>query len=136
MRDFTIGKLAKESGVGVETVRFYERQGLVKKPTTKFGYRKYVREDAKRIRFIKRAQALGFALREVKDFLNLNTNPRSKCEDIRNRANEKIKEIKIKISDLEKMKESLEVLSQACGDGKKPLAQCEVLDCFEVGFRC
>ena len=136
MKQFTIGKLARESGVGVETVRFYERKGLVKRPSVKEGFRKYTVEDAKRIRFIKRAQDLGFTLREIKGLLDLNSNPRSTCSDVKSQTDAKMKEVDGKIRDLQKMKKSLKNLFEACGDSKEALAHCQILDCFEPGWKC
>jgi len=135
--NLTIGKLAKEAGVGIETVRFYEKKGLLKRPLkTLSGFRKYSSDDAKRIRFIKRAQELGFTLREIKDILELNARPRSTCSDVKLKADEKIKEIEEKIKDLHRMKKSLNEISDACGDGKQALSECRVLDCFESGWKC
>lgn len=136
MKELTIGKLARAAGVGVETVRFYERRGLIKRPTVKEGFRKYSEEDAKRIRFIKRAQDLGFTLKEIKGLLELNSNPRSTCLDVRKQTDAKIKEVEEKIQDLKKMKKSLETLSKACGESKKAMIHCEILNCFEPGWKC
>lgn len=136
MNRFTIGKLAQLSGVGVETVRFYERLGLIKQPLVKEGFRKYSEEDAQRIRFIKRAQDLGFTLKEIKALLELNANPRSTCSDVKDQTQAKMKEVDEKIRDLKKMKKSLERLSAACGEGKKAMAHCEILNCFEPGWKC
>lgn len=136
MKQFTIGKLAKESGVGLETVRFYERKLLIKKPTNKEGFRKYSEEDAKRIRFIKRAQSLGFTLKEIKAFLDLNPSPRATCSDVKARADEKIKEVEQKIQDLKKMRKSLLELSNTCGDSKWAFVKCQILDCFETNWKC
>lgn len=133
-QNLTIGVLAEEAGVGVETVRFYERKGLIKKPAKKQStYRQYSPEDAKRIRFIKRAQDLGFTLREIKDFFALNGDSSSTCGDIQKRAENKIIEVEAKIKDLQRMKRSLKELANACGDGKQALAECRILDCFESG---
>ena len=136
MKQFTIGKLARESGVGVETVRFYERKELIKKPTAKEGFRKYTLEDAKRIRFIKRAQDLGFTLKEIKGLLDLNSNPRSTCSDVKSQTDAKMKEVEEKIRDLQKMKKSLKNLADACGDSKEALSHCQILDCFDSGWKC
>ncbi|MBI3802235.1 MAG: MerR family DNA-binding protein [Nitrospirae bacterium] len=136
MEPFTIGKLARLSGVGVETVRFYERRGLIKQPAVKEGFRKYSEADAQRIRFIKRAQDLGFTLKEIKVLLELNADPRSTCADIKDQTEAKMKEVEEKIRDLKKMKKSLERLSVACGEGKKAIAHCEILNCFEPGWKC
>ena len=70
--EMTIGKLAKAAGVGVETIRFYERKGMIKRPSNRGGgFRQYPEDEVSRIRFIKRAQELGFTLREVKTLLDL-----------------------------------------------------------------
>lgn len=136
MEQFTIGKLADKAGVGVETVRFYERRGLIKRPSVKEGFRKYAEEDAQRIRFIKRAQALGFTLKEIKGLLELNSHPRFNCSDVKKRTDAKMKEVEEKIRDLQRMKQSLKTLSEACGDGKEAMAHCEITNCFEPGSKC
>lgn len=133
----TIGALAKKAGVGIETVRFYERKGLLPKPARlASGYRQYTDQDAKRIRFIKRAQELGFTLREVKDLLGLRVNAKAKCEDVKGRTDHKIVEIEGKIKDLKRMLRSLKELSDACGCGNASTTECPILDCFETGGRC
>lgn len=136
MKQFTISSLARLSGVGVETVRFYERRGLIKQPSVKEGFRKYSEEDARRIRFIKRAQDLGFTLKEIKALLELNADPRATCSDVKNQTEAKMKEVEEKIRDLKKMKRSLKNLSEACGESKKAMAHCEILSCFEPGWNC
>lgn len=137
LKSLTIGRVAEAAGVGVETIRFYERKGLIRRPERNgASFRHYHPEDPTRIRFIKRAQDLGFTLREIKELLELHSRPRTTCGDIREKADSKIEEIEAKIRDLRKMKGSLARLSGACGDGKKALAQCRVLDCFESGFSC
>jgi MerR family mercuric resistance operon transcriptional regulator len=83
MEKITIGKLAGMAGVGVETVRFYQRKNLLREPKTTGAFRTYTQEDAQRIIFIKRAQDLGFTLNEVKDFLELNTKPRKTCGTVK-----------------------------------------------------
>ena len=119
----TIGILAKQSGVGVETVRFYERKGLIKKPVRSSStYRQYNPEDAKRIRFIKRAQDLGFSLKEIKEFFLLTMDTRATCGDVRNRAENKLVEIEAKIKDLQRIKRTLKEICSACGQGKQALA--------------
>lgn len=137
MSDLTIGRLAKESGVGVETVRFYERKGLIRKPNKRLsGFRRYEADNASRIRFIKRAQELGFTLREVKELLDLNASPRATCADMSKKAEAKIAEVEAKIKDLQRMKRSLKELAEACGESRKAVAQCRILDCFESGWKC
>ncbi len=133
MAPFTIGKLARAAGVGVETVRFYERKGLIKKPPAQTGFRRYAEDDARRIRFIKRAQELGFTLKEIKGLFELNTNPRTTCADVKRRADAKLGEIEQKLRDLRKMKRSLAEVTEACGEGKQALRECQLLNCFETG---
>ena len=129
----TIGKIAKEAGVGVETVRFYERKGLLKRPVKKpsEGFRSYKEEDAKRIRFIKRAQELGFTLKEVAELLALNEKPEATCGDVKLKAQAKLEEIESKLKDLKKMKDSLREIEAACDRSKKAVACCRITDCFE-----
>lgn len=128
----TIGKIAKQAGVGVETVRFYERKGLIKQPKASRGtFRTYEDEDANRIRFIKRAQELGFTLKEVIELLELNATPKATCEDLRVRTVEKISEIDQKIKDLKRMKTSLKKVEDACAKSPMAVSCCRIADCFE-----
>jgi MerR family mercuric resistance operon transcriptional regulator len=137
MKRLTIGKLAHASGVGVETVRFYERRGLIKQPAAQEGYRTYSEDDARRIRFIKRAQELGFTLKEIKGLFELHSDSRLiSCTAVKHHANDKITEVEKKIRDLQKMKRALTKLSAACGDGKDAVAQCRISDCFEPDGKC
>lgn len=134
---YTIGTLAQEARVGVETVRFYERKGLIDRPARRSsGYRQYSAADAQRIRFIKRAQDLGFTLKEIKDLLALELSSKMTCGDLRKKADSKLKEVEEKIRDLQRMKKSLKDISSACGDGKQAASQCRILDCFESDWKC
>ncbi len=133
----TIGKLAKISGVGVETVRFYERKGLIKRPAKQEGsFRHYPEVEAKKIRFIKKAQELGFTLKEIKELLQLQIREQATCGNITQRAEVKLSEVEAKIKDLKNMRRSLIKLVDSCGDKKISLKQCRVLDCFEPGWKC
>lgn len=131
MKQYTIGKLAAEASVGVETIRFYERKGLIKKPSGKTGFRQYPTEDAQRIRFIKRAQELGFTLKEVQDLLHINTNPKATCGDVQILAELKLQEVEEKIKDLEKIRTALKKIDRACAKSKEAVACCRITDCFE-----
>lgn len=134
MNGITIGVLAENAGVGVETIRFYERQRLIKQPLKKSsGYRQYSADDARRIRFIKRAQDLGFTLVEIREFLTLNDTRKTTCGDVKKKADAKLDEVRAKIQSLKQMKRSLEELIEACGCGPKAAAECRILDCFETG---
>lgn len=128
----TIGKLANISEVNVETVRFYERKGLLKKPTSKVGsFRVYPQDYISKIKFIKRAQELGFTLKEIKELLVLDQNTRATCANVSQRAESKITEVQEKIASLKKMEEALKKIVKACDAGPDAKACCRVSDCFE-----
>jgi len=117
----TIGKLARASGVNVETIRFYERKGILKQPEKQGTFRDYPEEYILRVRFIKRSQELGFTLKESKELLDLRIKNQSKCSDVLLKTEEKITEIDQKIKDLKRMKKSLEGLADCCEDTNLPL---------------
>ena len=109
---YTISKLAKEANVGVETVRFYERKGLLEQPIKPIqGYRQYTEQALSRVLFIKRAQYLGFTLAEISSLLILSA---SNCEDVQQLAEQKLAVIEDKLSDLLNLKESLVSLVSDC----------------------
>lgn len=126
----TIGKLADASDVNVETVRFYERKGILRQPKKQGAFRHYPNDYIARIRFIKRSQELGFTLKETKELLDLKIKNQAKCSDVLSKTEEKITEIKQKINDLKKMKKSLERLASCCVDANQPLSDCPILECF------
>lgn len=132
MEKITIGKLATLAGVGVETIRFYQRKGLLREPKPSGAFRTYSTEDAQRIIFIKRAQDLGFTLMEVKELLELNTKPRATCGAVKSKTEIKIREIENKITDLNRMKNSLEKLACVCDARHDQIKQYKVQECFEV----
>lgn len=136
MEKITIGKLAEMSGVGVETVRFYQRKELLREPSVSGGFRTYNEDDAQRILFIKRAQDLGFTLSEVKELLELNTKPRVTCATVKIKTQAKITEIEEKIADLQRMKASLEKLACACDASQDSIKQYKVQECFDAGLNC
>ncbi len=129
MKNLTIGQLAKEAGTHVETIRYYERKGLIAEPPRReSGYREFPPKYVERIRFIKRAQALGFTLKEISGLLVLadgNLNPA--CKDIRTFAEEKVKDIEVRIHDLEKIKKVLHDLIRQCLSNKKP-SGCPIIE--------
>lgn len=131
MKAMTIGRVAKLADVGVETIRFYERKGLIEKPPRRTsGYRQYPSETLSRIRFIRRAKELGFSLSEIDDLLSLRVEPGTTCGDIRNRAESKIANIEEKIRTLQKIKKALAKLTVAC-DGRAPVSECPILEALE-----
>jgi Hg(II)-responsive transcriptional regulator len=132
MEKITIGKLAQMAGVGVETVRFYQRKGLLREPNTNGSIRTYNEEDAQRIIFIKKAQELGFSLAEVRELLELNTKPRITCGTVRKKTIDKIAEVDQKIADLQKMRSSLEELACACDSKHDDYKQYKVQECFAM----
>lgn len=124
----TIGKLAQRGGVNLETIRYYERLGLLPKPPrSRSGYRLFPADAPRRVRFIKRTQALGFSLKEIKELLALRIAPDGRRADVRKRAEAKISDIDQKIRSLRKMRESLaEITKVCCGEG--PINDCPILE--------
>jgi Hg(II)-responsive transcriptional regulator len=119
MKLLTIGQVARRARVGIETVRFYEREGLLNEPARRAsGYRQYTEDVVARLRFIKRAKALGFTLKEIGELLALRLDPETSCAEIKDRAKAKIDDIQAKIRDLQQMGEALVTLTASCkGDG-------------------
>ena len=131
----TSGQLAKKSGVGVETLRFYEREGLLPKPArTASGYRQYPAEVVERVRFIRRAQLLGFLLKDIKELLALREASGDDCRDVRAKAVAKLADIDTKIGDLEAMRTELTRIVAKC-DGSKPAAECPILTAIRDDVR-
>ena len=131
MEELTIGRLARQGGVNLQTIRYYERQGLLPKPPrTAAGYRMFPRETGRRLRFIKRAQELGFSLNEIRELLSLRMKQGAKSTDIRARAQAKIADIDQKIRALQGMKKALRRLAERC-DGCSPLAECPILESLD-----
>jgi len=128
--DLTIGKLAEQAGVNVETIRYYQRRGLLDEPKKPIGgYRRYPSDTAKRVRFIKRAQGLGFTLEEVTGLLRLDAS--GACAETRELASHKLALIEGKLSELGAMREGLAALIAKCGKGGNracPIIQMLVTD--------
>lgn len=124
--ELTIGKLAAAAGVNVETIRYYQRRGLLDEPVRPLGgYRRYAAEQAKRLRFIKRAQALGFTLSEVGGLLRLDKG--SACAETRALAARKLSLIEQKIADLAAMQKVLASLVLQC-DADDGGTNCPIID--------
>jgi MerR family mercuric resistance operon transcriptional regulator len=136
MEKITISKLAQLAGVGVETVRFYQRKELLREPQAVGTVRTYNEDDAQRIIFIKKAQELGFSLAEIKELLELNTKPRITCGTVKKKTLDKIAEIEEKIADLQKMKTTLVKLASACDAKQDAFKQYKVQECFAIGLSC
>ena len=132
MATLTTSELAKQGGVNLESIRFYERQRLLPKaPRTASGYRMFSADDVRRVRFIKRAQELGFSLREIKELLALRFEPDTSCADMRRRAETKLSDIDQKISDLKRMRKTLARLATAC-PGRGNLDGCPILESLDA----
>lgn len=127
----TIGQVARRSGLGIETVRFYERNGLIEEPPRRAsGYRQYGEDVVTRLRFIRRAKELGFSLREIKELLSLRLQPETTCAHVKNRAEVKIADIEEKIQSLLRMKAALVKLTAACS-GEGPVSECPILEALD-----
>jgi DNA-binding transcriptional MerR regulator len=131
-RPRTIGQLARETGVHVETIRYYERRGLLRQPRRASGRQRHYDDDARRVvAFIRRVQALGFSLAEIAQMLALrgSSNP-ARCDRARAAATAKLRDVEAKIADLEAVRDRLEQLVAACGS--KDLGRdCPLLAAFE-----
>lgn len=131
MKGLTRSQVAKSTGITLEAVRFYEREGMIQEPPrTAAGYRQYPEEVLPRIHFIKKAQGLGFSLPEIRELLCLRVDPQTTAADIRRRAEEKIDEIDAKIVALQQMRTALAQLTQTC-HGLGPASECPILDALD-----
>jgi MerR family mercuric resistance operon transcriptional regulator len=132
METVTIGQLARKAQVHVETVRYYERRGLLPPPARRWsGYRQYSHDDIIRLRFIKHAQRLGFSLKEIAELLSLRVDPDTSCRDVKHRAEAKLVDIEEKIRTLERIKNALKQLVAACR-GRGPTTMCPILEALET----
>lgn len=127
MQTLTIGKLAKHSGVGIDTVRFYEREGLLPKAArTHSGYRLYTFNDVDRLRFIRRAKALGFSLEEIAELLSLNAAKGSRAS-VKKLAQQRLAGLDRKLAELTAIRDALAVLVKRCS-GVGPLQGCPIIE--------
>lgn len=132
-KTYTRGALARAAEVNPETLRYYERRGLLPPPPrTRSGYRRYDEDALRRLRFIARARDLGFSLEEIKELLSLRVAPGKRCGDVRERAKAKVEEVAEKIRDLERMKRTLERLVAACGNPRAKAADCPILEALDA----
>ncbi len=127
-RSLTIGSLADAGGVGVETIRYYQRKGLLGTPTREGGIRRYGSEDVRRLRFIRQAQAAGFTLEQIRELLDLDAGEdRARAREL---AKERIEALDAKIAALETARNSLRRLARECGSGSA--GPCPILKSFDV----
>jgi Hg(II)-responsive transcriptional regulator len=133
MEALTIGKVARKAGVNVETIRFYERQGIIRQPPKPngTGVRIYADEAVARIRFVREAQQLGFTLREIGELLALRANPATDCSKVRGKAAAKLHDVQQKIERLRQIGAALETLIVAC-PARGSLRACSIIDALEL----
>jgi MerR family mercuric resistance operon transcriptional regulator len=128
VHSLTIGKLAAAGGVGVETIRFYQRKGLLDQPTRASGVRRYGSDDLRRLRFIKQAQTAGFTLQEIKELLELDAGEdRSRAREL---ARARIQALDEKIGELKGARDALQRLARECSHGNS--GPCPILASFEI----
>ncbi len=127
----TIGQVAKAAHVNVETLRYYERRGLVPRPPRSLSqYRRYPDDTPPRVRFVKHAQALGFSLQEIRELLSLRATPKARCADVKRRAETKLSEIDEKVRVLRAMSSALRRLVSQC-EGELPASACPILESLD-----
>jgi len=127
LETLTIGKLAAAGGVGVETIRFYQRKGLLRRPTREGGFRHYGQEEVRRLRFVRQAQTAGFTLAEIKELLALDaTDDRRRAREL---ARQRISALDTKIEELRGARESLRRLARECAEGTE--GPCPILASFD-----
>lgn len=125
--DMTIARLAAAAGVGVETVRYYQRRGLLAVPPSAGGVRRYGAEDLRRLRFVRRAQAAGFTLDEIAELLALDrTGDRAR---VRALAEGRLAALDAKIAELDASRSALERLRARCASGRR--GPCPILEAFD-----
>jgi MerR family mercuric resistance operon transcriptional regulator len=128
MTGLKVGEVARQARVNLQTVHYYERRGLLPRPPrTESNYRAYPAEAVLRVRFIKRAQELGFTLKEIMEMLSLRAAPRTRCPDVRERAEAKVHDIDAKVRTLQAMRKALTKLIGECS-GNGPVSQCPILE--------
>ncbi|HRI39947.1 MAG TPA: heavy metal-responsive transcriptional regulator [Nitrospira sp.] len=129
--ELKIGQLAKQVGVNIETIRYYERLNLLA-PMSRLpsGYRLYNRDSQRRLRFIKNAQALGFTLHEIEELLDLRASSKARCGDIQRKAETKLKHVEAKVGDLQALARALRGVIRTCRAGR-PSDHCPILASLE-----
>ena len=134
MKPMRIGEVSKRANVGIETIRFYEREGLLSEPVRKpSGFRQYDESVIARLQFIRRAKELGFTLGEIRELLGL-WFVKAKCAHVRQRAKEKMKDVEAKIAALQQMKRSLRKLIRTC-ETRDSMEACPLLEGLDGGKR-
>jgi Hg(II)-responsive transcriptional regulator len=131
MEGLKVSEVARRAAVNLQTIHYYERQGLLPRPPrTASNYRMYTEDAVRRVRFIKRAQELGFALKEVKELLSLRATPGTGCAHVRQQAKAKLQDIDEKIGTLQAMRKALVRLIGECS-GRGPITRCPIVEALD-----
>jgi len=128
-----IGQLSKQTGFQVETLRYYEKLGLLQ-PVSRSGsgYREYDKESLRQLKFIDHAKSVGFSLNEISELLTLRVErDQHSCEEVKTIAEQKLSQIETKITELEQMKHALQTITDACCGGAEPATSCTILDALD-----
>jgi MerR family mercuric resistance operon transcriptional regulator len=134
MSGLTIGAVARRTGVSAETIRFYEREGLIQSPPRRAsGYRQYGEDDVRRLAFIQHAKSLGFTLRETGELLSLRMSPNTTKREIREQARAKLADIEERLRKLRRMQRTLKKLIDSCS-GEGPTSHCPILEALDGGL--
>lgn len=132
MTEYFVGQLAKQVGVNVETIRYYERIKLLPKPKRRESrYRVYDETDLKRLLFIKRAKELGFTLKEIKELMELRIDSEAKCGDVKHLTEHKLQDIDNRINDLKKIRSVLVKLIKQCVNEEVSSDECPILEVID-----
>jgi len=135
MDSLTIGQLARQTDIGLETIRFYEREGLIENPPRRpSGYRAYPPETVQRVRFIRTAKELGFSLKEIGELLALRVDPVESCAHVKAIAEDRVADIEQRIRTLQRMRKALRKLVTAC-EAREATSDCPILDSLDKEAR-
>jgi MerR family copper efflux transcriptional regulator len=131
VESLSIGQVARRAGVSIDTIRFYERQGVLEQPLRRdSGYRQYSEEIVRRIRFIQRAKLLGFSLKEIAGLLMLRVDEQTSCEQVKEATLAKLDQVAHKLVELEHMRQALLQVASLC-TGEGPASACPMLDALD-----
>jgi MerR family Zn(II)-responsive transcriptional regulator of zntA len=128
-----IGQLAKKVDIDIQTLRYYESQGLLNEPERLAnGYREYPQSSIERLQFIKKAKLVGFTLKEIKELLAIQvTKDEHTCQEVKSYTQDKLQEIELKLSELRQIKSALEKIHSSCCGGQETAAHCSILSALE-----
>lgn len=128
----TTGEVAEQAGVGKQTLRYYEREGLLPEPSRdENGHRNYESDAVRRLYFIRRAKELGFSLGDIEELLSLRAKPGAPNREVKQKTQEKLEETRVRLDDLGRVEAKLEELYEAC-DGEGTTSECPILDALEM----